>query len=82
MSKEIKVIYEFTLDKEVDIDEPIEIEQNGEKINGTKRVKKLVPQKFYIQKPNRALRDEAEFFSQKVLSESIKQGALTTAALS
>jgi len=81
MSKEIKSIYEFLLDKEVEADEPVVLEQNGEKINGTKKVKKLVPQKFIIRKPNRTLRDDADFYSQKVLSESIKQGAITVAGL-
>jgi hypothetical protein len=78
----MKKLYEFTLNKEVDVKETqTEKNEKGEEIQITKNLKKQIPQKFFIKRPNRSLFDEAELFYGVRLSEGIKAGLLTRALL-
>lgn len=75
----MKKIYEFVITKE---EEKIEIEETknetGDTVKTEKKVKVNVPYKFFIRKPNRQLKDEADLFYSVVLSDCIKQGLLTS----
>lgn len=79
----MKKLFEFNIGKEQIIQET-ETSKNekGEEIKITKDVKKKVPQKFCIKKPNRGLFEEAELFYAVKLSEGIRAGLLTRALLS
>ena len=51
-----KWLYEFKLDKEVEVDETEATKnEKGEEIKITKKVKKITPIKFKLLKPNRKL---------------------------
>jgi hypothetical protein len=78
----MKIMFEFNINKEQEVDE-VEISKNekNEEIKITKKVKKNVPVKLAIKKPNRNLFDEAELFYGVKLSEGIKAGLLTRALL-
>lgn len=78
----MKKLYEFSINKEVEIKETTnEKNEKGEEIQVSKNVKKELPQKYFIKKPNRGLFDEAELFYGVRLSEGIKAGLLTRALL-
>jgi hypothetical protein len=74
----LKWLYEFSLNKEKEVEET-EVSKNekGEEIKVTKKVKKLVPVKFKILKPNRKLHEQAELVYAVKLSEGVKAGLLT-----
>jgi hypothetical protein len=78
----MKKLYEFSINKEVEVKETTnEKNEKGEEIQVSKNVKKELPQKYFIKKPNRGLFDEAELFYGVRLSEGIKAGLLTRALL-
>lgn len=78
----MKWLYEFTVKEEKEI-EQVETSQDeqGNEIKTTKKIKKVVPTKFKIQKPTRKLFDDAELFYGVKMSEGIKAGLLTKALL-
>jgi len=78
----MKWLHEFAVNDEKEV-EQIEssIDAQGNEVKTTKKVKKIVPVKFKIQKPTRKLFDEAELFYGIKLSEGIKAGLLTKALL-
>ena len=78
----MKIMYEFTIDQEKEIDK-VEVSTNekGEEVKTTSKTKINVPIKLSIKKPNRSLFDEAELFFGVRLSEGIKAGLLTRALL-
>jgi hypothetical protein len=78
----MKWLHEFAVNDEKET-EQIEssIDAQGNEVKTTKKVKKIVPVKFKIQKPTRKLFDEAELFYGIKLSEGIKAGLLTKALL-
>jgi len=78
----MKWLYEFTVNGEKEV-EQVETskDEQGNEITTTKKVKKVSPIKFKIQKPTRKLFDEAELFYGVRLSEGIKAGLLTKALL-
>ena len=82
MKDKIKIIYEFSLEREIESteDEVVKLEDGSEATKKTK-VKKFVPHRFFIRKPNREIQDEADFFYHKKLGEAVKGGILTAAAL-
>lgn len=78
----MKWLHEFAVNDEKET-EQIEssIDAQGNEVKTTKKVKKIVPVKFKIQKPTRKLFDEAELFYGIKLSEGIKAGLLTRSLL-
>ena len=79
----MKKLFEFTVPKEVEVEETdISKNEKGEEIKTTKKVKTKEQAKFFLRKPTRALFDEAELFYGVRLSEGIKAGLLTRALLS
>ena len=78
----MKKMFEFTINQEKEIEKVEEIKnEKGEEVKITKKVKENIPLKVSIQKPTRALFDEAELFYGVKLSEGIKAGLLTRALL-
>lgn len=78
----MKKLFEFTLNKEIEKDiEENSINEKGETVKTIKKVKESAAQKYFVRRPNRALRDEAELFYGSCLSEGIKAGLLTNAQL-
>jgi hypothetical protein len=79
----LKWLHEFNLNKETEVEET-EVTKNeqGEEIKVTKKVKKMVPIKFKILKPNRRLHEQAELTYAIKLSECVKAGLLTKSLLS
>jgi hypothetical protein len=77
-----KYLYEFVINKEVEI-EQTESSKNekGEEVKTIKKVKTSTPISFRILKPNRRQFDEAELFYGIKLSEGIKAGLLTRSLL-
>ena len=78
----MKWLNEFTVNQQKEV-EQVEVtnDAQGNEIKTTKKVKKVVPIKFKIQKPTRRLFDDAELFYGVKLSEGIKSGLLTKALL-
>lgn len=76
MAKELKWLYESTLKKQVD-ESVVEIrEEQGQKVEVKKTIKKAKPVKIAILKPDRKLFKAAEMFYAKTLSEYLKAGLL------
>ena len=74
--KPLKFLYETTLDKQVE-ESVVEIkEDNGEKIEIKRTIKKNKPIKLAIQKPDRKLFKGAEMFYAQTLSSYLKAGLL------
>lgn len=78
-----KWLHEFIINKETEVEE-VEITKNekGEEIKVIKKVKKELPFKFKILKPNRKLHEQAELVYAIKLSECVKAGLLTKPLLS
>ena len=76
----MKWLYEFAVNNEKEV-EQVEVtnDAQGNEVKTTKKVKKVVPTKFKIQKPTRRQFDDAELFYGIKLSEGIKAGLLTKA---
>lgn len=78
----MKWLYEFSVNQEKELEQiDITKDEQGNEVKTTKKVKKIVPIKFKIQKPTRRLFDDAELFYAVKLSEGIKSGLLTKALL-
>ena len=78
----MKIIYDFTLTKEEEVEEKVVSQDSeGKEITTIKTVKKPVDKTFVLKKPGRKLYDEAELFYGVKLSEGIKAGLLTRALL-
>lgn len=79
----MKRLFEFVINKEVVTEKPEETtNETGEKVTVHKKITELQPQKFFIRKPNRELRDEADLFYGVELADGIKKGLMTSAMLS
>ena len=78
----MKWLHEFAVNDEKEVEQiETSTDAQGNEVKTTKKVKKIVPVKFKIQKPTRKLFDEAELFYGIKLSEGIKAGLLTKALL-
>jgi len=77
-----KTLYNFKASKEVEVEKThLSKDENGQEVKTIKKVKEVVDFEYAIKKPNRALFDEAELFYGIRLSEAIKAGVLTKAAI-
>lgn len=78
----MKNLYEFSLDKEQEVEETAEtLNEKGETVKTITKVKKNVPIKFQLKKPSRQLIDEAELYQGEKISEGIKAGMLSVKML-
>lgn len=77
MSKALKFLYEFTVDKEVEKKvEEKKTDESGQEITITRTEKVKEPVKFGILKPGRRLYDLAEIFLAKTISDYVKEGLM------
>lgn len=78
----MKTMFEFDIYQEKEIEKvDVSINEKGEEVKVTSKIKTTVPVKLAIKKPTRSLFDEAELFYGVRLSEGIKAGLLTRALL-
>lgn len=78
----MKKLYEFTvLNEELVDDTVVSKAEDGSEIKTITKVKKEIPRKFFIRKPNRTLFDEGQLFYSAYLSEFIRKGLMTRAML-
>jgi hypothetical protein len=78
----MKTMFEFDIYQEKEIEKvDVSINEKGEEVKVTSKVKSTIPVKLGIKKPTRSLFDEAELFYGVRLSEGIKAGLLTRALL-
>lgn len=78
----MKKLYTFTLNKEIEIEEPqISKNDKGEEIKLLVKVKKQEPHTYFISKPTRSLMEGAEIFFASVVSKCISQGILSVSLL-
>lgn len=79
----MKYFYEFSVNKESEVEESVvETSPDGTEITTKKKVKKSIPVKFLLRKPNRALRDAADLIYNKRIAEASRLGLFTSAGLS
>jgi hypothetical protein len=78
----MKTMFEFDIFQEKEVEKvDVSINEKGEEVKVTSKVKTTAPVKLAIKKPTRSLFDEAELFYGVRLSEGIKAGLLTRALL-
>jgi hypothetical protein len=78
----MKLIYQFTLNKEQEVEkEEKSKNEAGEEVTVKKKVKEQVPHKFAIRTLNRGLKDEASIFYAVNLAENMRVGMMTHAQL-
>lgn len=74
----IKKICEFSVNKEVIVDEEqVSKDASGNDVKTITKVKKTIPIQFYLKKPNRSLRDRAELYHYVSFSDGVRAGLLT-----
>jgi hypothetical protein len=80
----MKTLLKFELEKEefVDKEHIIKDPESGEDLKTTKKVKEAVKKEYFIARPNRGLRDEAELFYNVKHSEAIRRGIMPFALVS
>jgi hypothetical protein len=77
-----KYMYEFTMNKEIEIDvTSVSKNEKGEEIKTIKKEKVQKPVHFRLVKPTRKMFDEAELYYAVNMSEGIKAGMLTRSLL-
>ena len=77
-----KRIYGFEIPRTEEVDETeVTVNDKGEEVKTTTKVKKEVKKQFFLRRPNRRLFDDAELYYGVKLSEGIKAGLLTRALL-
>lgn len=80
--KEIKVLYSFVVDETIETEQTDTIKnEDGSETTTKKKVKTTIPRNLCIRKPNRSLRDEADFYYNQVLSQNTKAGIVSIANL-
>lgn len=78
----MKKLYEFTIDKEEEVvDEEIVHEDDGSTTTKSKKIKKFIPQKFFIRKPSHSMMDDASLYYGVELAKAVKAGMLTESML-
>lgn len=77
--KELKFLYETTVNKLVEENVTEKRTEGGSEISVTKKVKKLKPIKLAIIKPNRRLGEQADIFLAKTIGFFVKEGLLSYA---
>lgn len=81
--QKFKTLYQFSFPKESEVEEATEtVNDAGETVKVTKKVKKSVDQEFCLQKPPRSVHDEADLFYNVTVSKGIQAGLLSAALLS
>lgn len=82
---EVKIerLFSFQISKEAEIDESeTTVNDKGEAVTVTKKIKKGVPQKFFLKRPNHKLQREGDLYYGVTLAEGVRAGLLTRTLLS
>jgi len=80
--KKSKWLYEFEVKDLQEVEETEDsVNEKGEKVSITRKIKKVVPVSIKILRPSRKMYDKAELYYGVKLSEGIKAGLLTKALL-
>lgn len=70
----MKKLYELTLYKTIEVDEPVKsIDAEGKEITIISKVSQKNPHKFFLAKPGRFLREEAELFYNSIYWQCIRE---------
>lgn len=78
----MKKLHEFTIEKEEEVvEEEVVHEDDGSTTTKSKKIKKFVPQKFFIKKPSHSLMDDASLYYGVELARAVKAGMLTESML-
>ena len=77
----MKLIYEFEIQKEVEVDKVETREENGETISVTKKVKEKKPIYFAVKRPSRNEKEEGEMNRAAYFALCVERGIITQAAL-
>lgn len=74
-------LYSFTLNREIEKEFEEEREENGEKVTVKRKKKEKEPVTFYLKKPNRRDRDDADMFYAASFGKAVEAGLLPRALL-
>ena len=78
----MKKLHEFTIEKEEEVvEEEVVHEDDGSTTTRSKKIKKFVPQKFFIKKPSHSMMDDASLYYGVELAKAVKAGMLTESML-
>lgn len=77
----MKIIYDFELPREIEVEKQETREEGDQKITVTTKVKESRPLYFAIKRPNRAEKEEADLVRAKAFSYYVEQGVITQAGL-
>ena len=77
----MKIIYEFEVEKEVEVDKVETKEENGATISITTKVKEKRPIKFGVKKPSHSEKEEAEIVKAAYFAYCVEKGVMTQASL-
>jgi hypothetical protein len=76
----MKKLYEFTLSKEAEVEKTeTVVNDKGETVSTTRKVKENVAQRFFLRKPTRSLIDSSELYYGVKFAEGWNDGLLTNA---
>lgn len=76
-----KWLYQFTIYKEIEVDQEEPSTIDGQEVKIKRKVKEKVPVSFALKRPNRRMYENADLFYGVKLSEGIRAGLLTKALL-
>lgn len=77
----MKLIYEFEIQKEVEVDKTETREENGATVTVTTKVKEKKPIYFAIKRPSRNEKEEGEMHRASYFAHCVEKGVITQAAL-
>lgn len=78
----MKKLYQFTLNKEIEVETQVESQNEaGEIIITKKKEKQSVPHNFFLMKPSRSLSDQANLYNSIKVNEGLKMGLLSIFSL-
>lgn len=78
----MKTLHTFTLNREVEVEKSEEsVNEKGETVKVTKKVKEQQPVRLAIKRPGRSLFDEGDLYYSVAISEGITRGLITRSQL-
>ena len=76
-----KMIYEFEVPQEIEVEKTDTKEENGQKISVTTKVKENRPVKFGLKRPSMSEKEDAEMARSAYFGKCVKAGVITQAEL-
>ena len=81
-NKNLKFVHQFTIEKEVEVDDTvITKDEKGAEVKTIKKVKKNIPITLGLRKPTRTMQDNADLFYNVQIGQAVKAGVLTRAMM-